>query len=81
MTAKPCATITRFKIAVGRLSETRAELCWRPTMCRLENLPTKITLIPMTDAMIDLFCGSFAELPRRILLDIGDTLDRVHGGQ
>ena len=36
--------------------------------------------------MVDLFCDSFAEVPRRILLDIptcskGDTLDRVHGGQ
>jgi hypothetical protein len=31
--------------------------------------------------MVDLFCDSFAEVPRRILLDIDDTLDRVHGGQ
>jgi hypothetical protein len=34
----------------------------------------------MMDAMIDLFCDSFAEVPRRILLDIDDTEDRVHGG-
>jgi hypothetical protein len=50
-------------------------------MSRLENLPTKITLMRMKDAMIDLFCDSFAEVPRRILLDIDDTEDRVHGGQ
>ena len=31
--------------------------------------------------MVDLFCDSFAEVPRRILLDIDDTEDRVHGGQ
>jgi hypothetical protein len=31
--------------------------------------------------MVDLFCDSFAEVPRRILLDIDDTLDRVNGGQ
>jgi hypothetical protein len=31
--------------------------------------------------MVELFCDSFAEVPRRILLDIDDTLDRVHGGQ
>jgi len=31
--------------------------------------------------MVDLFCDSFAEVPRRILLDIDDTLDRVHGAQ
>jgi hypothetical protein len=70
-----------FKMAVGRLPETGDELCSQPTMCRLENLPTKITLVRMMDAMIDLFCDSFDEVPRRILLDIDDTLDRVHGGQ
>ncbi len=31
--------------------------------------------------MVDLFCDSFDEVPRRILLDIDDTVDRVHGGQ
>ena len=70
-----------FKMAVGRLPETGAELCSQPTMSRLENLPTKTTLIRMMDAMVELFCDSFAEVPRRILLDIDDTLDRVHGGQ
>jgi len=39
-----------FKMAVGRLPETGAELCSQPTMSRLENLPTKTTLIRMTDA-------------------------------
>jgi len=70
-----------FKMAVGRLPETGAQLCSQPTMSRLENLPTKTTLIRMMDAMVELFCDSFAEVPRRILLDIDDTLDRVHGGQ
>jgi hypothetical protein len=70
-----------FKIAVGRLPETGAELCSQPTMCRLENLPTKTTLLRMMDAMVNLFCDSFEQVPRRILLDIDDTLDRVHGGQ
>jgi hypothetical protein len=37
---------------------------------RLENLPTKTTLIRMMDAMVDLFCDSFEQVPRRILLDI-----------
>ena len=70
-----------FKMAVGHLPETGPELCSQPTMCRLENLPTTKTLIRMMDAMVDLFCDSFAEVPRRILLDIDDTEDRVHGGQ
>lgn len=70
-----------FRMAAGRLPETGAELCSQPTMSRLENLPTRTALIRMMDAMVDLFCDSFAEVPRRILLDIDDTLDRVHGGQ
>lgn len=70
-----------FKMAVGRLPETGAALCSQPTMSRLENLPTTTALKRMMDAMIDLFCASFEAVPRRILLDIDDTLDRVHGGQ
>jgi hypothetical protein len=70
-----------FKMAVGRLPETGAELCSQPTMCRLENLPTQTALLRMMAAMIELFCDSFDEVPRRILLDIDDTLDRVHGHQ
>jgi hypothetical protein len=70
-----------FKMAVGRLPETGPELCSQPTMSRLENLPSPTALKRMMDAMVDLFCDSFAEVPRRILLDIDDTLDRVHGGQ
>ena len=31
--------------------------------------------------MVELFCDSFEEVPRRIVLDIDDTEDRVHGGQ
>jgi hypothetical protein len=32
-------------------------------------------------AMVELFCDSFAQVPQRIVLDIDDTEDRVHGGQ
>jgi len=39
-----------FEMAVGRLPETGAGLCSQPTMSRLENLPTKITLMRMMDA-------------------------------
>jgi hypothetical protein len=70
-----------FRMAVGRLPESGAELCSQPTMSRLENLPTRTALKRMMDAMVELFCHSFATVPRRILLDIDDTLDRVHGGQ
>ena len=93
--ANDCAALRddpAFKMAVGRLPETGAELCSQPTHagrgdpaaprgCRLENLPTATALKRMMAAMIDMFCDSFDEVPRRILLDIDDTVDRVHGGQ
>ncbi len=66
-----------FKMAVGRLPETGAELCSQPTMCRLENLPTTTALKRMMAAMVELFCDSFEEVPRRIVLGrLG-----LHGGR
>src|SRR6266704_2953862 len=70
-----------FKMAVGRLPESGADLCSQPTISRLENLPGATALKRMMAAMVELFCDSFEEVPRRILLDIDDTEDRVHGGQ
>jgi Transposase DDE domain group 1 len=70
-----------FKMAVGRLPESEADLCSQPTMCRLENLPGAIALKRMMAAIVELFCDSFDDVPRRIVLDIDETEDRVHGGQ
>jgi hypothetical protein len=70
-----------FKMAVGRLPETDADLCSQPTISRLENLPGPTALKRMMAAMVELFCDSFEDVPRRIVLDIDDTEDRVHGGQ
>jgi len=70
-----------FKMAVGRLPESGADLCSQPTISRLENLPGTTALKRMMAAMVEVFCDSFEEVPRRILLDIDDTEDRVHGGQ
>jgi hypothetical protein len=70
-----------FKMAVGRLPERSAELCSQPTMCRLENLPGPSALKRMMAAMVELFCDSFKDVPKRLVLDIDDTEDRVHGGQ
>src|SRR5215217_4037075 len=70
-----------FKMAVGRLPESGADLCSQPTISRLENLPSATALKRMMAAMVELFCDSFSEAPRRIVLDIDDTEDRVHGRQ
>jgi hypothetical protein len=70
-----------FKMAVGRLPESGADLCSQPTISRLENLPRAMALKRMMAAMVELFCDSFAQVPRRIVLDIDDTEDKVHGQQ
>lgn len=82
--ANDCDLLRRdpaFKMAVGRLPETGADLCSQPTMTRLENLPGTIALKRMMAAMVELFCDSFDAVPRRIVLDIDDTEDRAYGQQ
>jgi Transposase DDE domain group 1 len=82
--ANDCDTLRSdpaFKMAVGRLPESGKDLCSQPTMCRLENLPGAVALKRMIAAMVELFCDSFEQVPRRIVLDLDDTEDRVHGGQ
>ena len=70
-----------FKLACGRLSETGDDLMSQPTLSRLENAPSWRELGRMGLKMIDLFCDSFPSVPARIVLDIDDTPDTVHGGQ
>ena len=69
-----------FKMALDRAPSDR-ELCSQPTISRLENLPDVRSLLRMGRAMIDLYGASFRQVPKRIVLDIDDTFDAVHGGQ
>src|SRR3954452_13245725 len=69
-----------FTLAMGRLPDD-AGLCSQPTISRLENLPDARALLRMGRAMVDQYCQSFRQVPRRIVLDIDDTFDAVHGGQ
>jgi hypothetical protein len=70
-----------FKLAVGRGPETGEALCSQPTMSRLENRVSWRTLIRLQAALIDQFCAGWPKVPQRIVLDIDDTWDAVHGGQ
>jgi len=70
-----------FKLACGRLSESGRDLMSQPTLSRLENAPSWRELTRMGLNLIDLFCDSFSRVPERIVLDIDDTDDAVHGGQ
>jgi hypothetical protein len=69
-----------FKMALDLAPCDRA-LCSQPTISRLENLPDTRALLRMGRAMVDLYCDSFSTAPKRIVLDIDDTFDAVHGGQ
>jgi hypothetical protein len=69
-----------FKIALERLPSGR-DLCSQSTISRLENLPDARTLLRLGLALVDVYCGSFRHVPKRIVLDVDDTFDAVHGGQ
>ena len=69
-----------FKMALERLPSGR-DLCSQSTISRLENLPDARTLLRLGRALVDLYCASFRQVPKRITLDIDDTFDAVHGGQ
>ena len=69
-----------FKLAMGRLP-TSEPLCSQSTISRLENLPDRRTLLRMSYGMIDFYCDSFRQVPRRIVLDIDDHFDATHGEQ
>jgi hypothetical protein len=70
-----------FKMAAGRLPEEGEPLCSQPTLSRLENAPSRTALARMMGAMVDQFCESYRRKPERIVLDIDDTFDAVHGNQ
>jgi hypothetical protein len=69
-----------FKLALDRLPSGE-ELCSQSTISRLENLPDVRALLRLGRALIEQYCASFGRVPKRIVLDIDDTFDRVHGGQ
>src|SRR5205807_2567416 len=69
-----------FKLALDRLPAGE-ELCSQSTISRLENLPDRRALLRLGRALVEQYCGSFRVVPKRIVLDIDDTFDRVHGGQ
>jgi hypothetical protein len=69
-----------FKLALDRLPAGE-ELCSQSTISRLENLPDRRALLRLGRALVEQYCGSFRAVPKRIVLDIDDTFDRVHGGQ
>src|SRR3954470_13677899 len=54
-----------FKLAMGRLP-AGSPLCSQSTISRLESRPDKRTLLRMGYGLIDLYCDSVRQVPRRI---------------
>jgi Helix-turn-helix domain/Transposase DDE domain group 1 len=52
-----------------------------PPSAGWRTLPERRMLLKMSRAMVRLYCASFAQVPKRITLDIDDPFDAVHGGQ
>ena len=69
-----------FKLAQDVLPSA-PDLASQPTLSRLENWPDLRALLRMGKALVDLYCASYARVPKRIVLDFDDTFDAVHGGQ
>jgi len=69
-----------FKLAQGALP-SGPDLASQPTISRMENLPDRRSLLRMGQALVDLYCACFRQVPKSIVLDIDDTFDAVHGGQ
>jgi hypothetical protein len=69
-----------FKLALDRLPSGE-DLCSQSTISRLENLPDLRALLRLGRALVEQYCGSFRAVPKRIVLDVDDTFDRVHGSQ
>jgi hypothetical protein len=72
------AATPHVKLALDQLPDGAA-LCLQPTISRLENR-RMCALLRITRAMVGLYCGSFRQVPRRLMLDVHDTFDAVHGG-
>ena len=69
-----------FKMALD-LTPSDRELCSQSTISRLENLPDARALLRMGRAMVDLYCESFRQVPKRITLDISRRMRSIRPGR
>jgi hypothetical protein len=69
-----------FKLALDRLPSAKG-LSSHSTISRLGNLPDTRALLRLGRGLIEQYCASIRQVPKRIVLDVDDTFDRVYGGQ
>jgi hypothetical protein len=51
------------------------------TLCRFENRADRQTAVALHEVLVERFIASFKKTPRRLILDVDATDDRVHGDQ
>jgi hypothetical protein len=69
-----------FKLALDRLPSAKG-LSSHSTISRPGNLPDTRALLRLGRGLIEQYCASIRQVPKRIVLDVDDTFDRVYGGQ
>ena len=82
--ANDCDDLRRdpiVKMACDRLPLSEDDLGSQPTMCRLENAPSRTDLYRLGEALVDIFIDSYKRAPQGIILDLDDTGDETHGHQ
>lgn len=70
-----------LKMCSGQLPETGNTLASQPTMCRMENQPTRKELYEMAYALLNNFIDSYSKEPSVIILDCDDTNCNAYGEQ
>jgi len=70
-----------IKMCAGQLPVTGKPLASQPTMCRMENKPTRKELYDIAYALFDIFIKSYSEEPLVIILDCDDTDSVAYGQQ
>ncbi len=70
-----------FKTAVGINASSEQDLGSQPTMTRLENSVTISDLFRWFYAQIDLFCSTYAQAPKSIVIDVDPTSSHCFGSQ
>lgn len=65
----------------GRLPESDPALASQPTMSRFENSISRTYLFRLARVFADKFIASYKAPPKVIVVDFGDTEDKVYGGQ
>lgn len=70
-----------LKMCSGQLPETGSTLASQPTMCRMENQPTRKELYDIAYALLNNFVQSYSNEPPVIIIDCDDTNSTAHGNQ